>query len=202
VPAADVDSMTADENPDPLIDCEFPGPTESERAALPPGYFTLPRGERLRIVQGLVRRSSQARQTAREVIANWDDDGDPAVIQALTIVAEGDPDTAVIRYAAHGLSRMRDESAIAGLLPLLRSPDRATRAHAVGGLGRLRARAAVPDLVQLLDDWYSCTWAARALVEIRDERGLEPLRHAATRGWPWRRKRLKLYAAELESALG
>jgi HEAT repeat protein len=156
----------------------------------------------MRIIQRLVKRSTVATTTTREFIAAWPEGGDPAVIAALTLVAERDPDVAVKRSAFSGLARIPDPTAIPGLLPGLRSSDRATRAHAIKGLCKLRARAAVPDLVALLDDWYSAVLAARALVAIRDETALEPLRLASGGGWPWRRRQLRRYADELEEAVG
>jgi HEAT repeats len=171
-------------------------------ATLPPDFFAEPRRVRKKAVERLVRRTAVPTHGTMEFIRTSSDGGDPAVVSALTLVVEQDPDVAVKRSAFYGLSRIPDQAAIPGLLPGLRSSDRASRAHAVNGLGRLRARAAVPDLVALLGDWYCAAPAARALLAIRDERALEPLQLAAAQAWPWRRRQLRRCARELESALG
>lgn len=177
-------------------------PEPAHCATLPPDFFAKPTRARRRIVDGLVRRSTVATTGTKEFIRNWSEGGDPAVIPALTTVAERDLDVVVKRSAFCGLARIADQAAIPGLIPGLRSSDRATRAHAVKGLEKLRARAAVPGLVALLGDWYSAVPAGRALVAIRDERALEPLRLAAGRGWPWRRRRMRRCVKDLDSALG
>jgi HEAT repeat protein len=174
----------------------------SEAVELPVGFFEMPRRTRLRHMNALSARKAVRRKTTREWIAHRYEDGDPAVIPALTRVLEADPDTAVRRSAAYGLSMTADEGAVSGLLIALQSSDRATRVHALKGLGHMRARQAVPLLVPLLDDWYWGAAAARALVAVQDERGLMALREAAARAFPWRRHRLKRLAAELERELG
>ena len=100
---------------------------------------------------------------------------------------EVDPDRLVKRHAAYGLSRIPDEAVAGPLIGALPLPDRATKGHAILALGRLRAREAVPDLVPLLDDRYARMLVANALVAIGDERGLAPLRQAATCRSPVRR---------------
>jgi hypothetical protein len=176
--------------------------SDSTAPTLPLDFFREPKRARVKIVERLVRRSPAATTTTSEFIRTWLDGGDPAVVPALTLVVEQDPDVAVKRSAFSGLARIADQAAIPGLLPGLRSPDRATRAHAIKGLEKLRARAAVLDLVTLLGDWYGGILAAEALVAIRDERAVEPLRLAAERAWPWRRRRLRRCVEELESAVG
>jgi HEAT repeat protein len=129
-------------------------------------------------------------------------EGDPAMIRRLTAVAELDPDEAAKRNAVCGLSRMSDEAATPGLLIGLGTSDRATRRWAITGLEKLRARDAVPELVRLLNDLHLRHVAAAALVAIRDERGLPPLRAAARRGWPLTRRRMRRRVRALEQGLG
>ncbi len=128
--------------------------------------------------------------------------GDPSVIPALCELVEGDPDRRVRRFAVAGLARMPDTAAIRGLLLGLDADDDVTRYWAVRGLGRLKAREAVPGLVRLLRDRSHRLAAAEALVTIRDERALEPLRDAAKHGSPWTRRRLRRDAQALASSLG
>ncbi len=80
--------------------------------------------------------------------------------------------------AASFLARYPDARAVSGLLDLLRRPDgeeegRKQAAYALVGVGG----AAVGGLVQALGDheWGVRSWAAFALGEIRDPRGVEPL---------------------------
>src|SRR5271165_907137 len=176
-------------------------PTADEAAELPAGFFHEPASARKHYVEGLTNRRERP-VTGTEAWRTMFENGDPAVIPALVAVVNLDPDPVVRRRALFGLSRMSDRAAIEGLLPGLRASDRASRAHAIKGLGRLRAREALPDLVAQLDDWYGCVMAAEALVAIRDERALEPLRRAAEKGSPWRRRRLRGRAEELEGVLG
>jgi HEAT repeat protein len=72
----------------------------------------------------------------------------------------------------------------------------------VTGLGRLQARQAVPALIGLLNERRLRTHVASALLAIRDERALEPLRRAAGRGWPRSRRILAKHAQMLEDRLG
>ncbi len=69
----------------------------------------------------------------------------------------------------------RDEELIAQL----ESPIRRERIEAAAELGHRRARQAVPRLIELLKDcktvWGDAEYAARALGEIGDDRGVEPL---------------------------
>ena len=88
------------------------------------------------------------------------------------------------------------------LLSALTFSDRATKGHAILALGRLQVREAVPALVPMLDDSYGRILAADALVEIADERALEPLTEAAARGSWLRRRRLRERVSALETALG
>lgn len=114
---------------------------------------------------------------------------DPAIIPILAPLLERDPDPSIRRSAAYGLRRTGDESAVPALLQGLSDKDKATRIHAAMGLGDLRARAAVGPLSKLLEDRSCAATAARSLVEIGDERGLVPLRQAASTGGSRRRQR-------------
>jgi HEAT repeat protein len=81
--------------------------------------------------------------------------------------------------------------------------DKATRIHAIIGLGELRSREAVEPLLELLDDPSCAGSAAKALVDIGDERALDPLRSAATSTRSARRQRtLRQAATELETRTG
>jgi HEAT repeat protein len=170
--------------------------------ALPPDFLTLPTRERRAVVEDLARRRTIRRDSLRDVIAHTYEDGDPDVIGALSFALELDPDRVVKRAAAAGLGRIPSKTVIPALRGALSATDRATKSHAIITLGRLRAREAVPDLVRLLDDSYSRTAVAHALVAIGDEDALGPLRQAAARGPRFRRRRLQQRVSELESALG
>ena len=128
---------------------------------------------------------------------------DPAIVPILTPLVEGDPDSSVRRAAAYGLRRTGDQAAAQPLLNALSDTDKATRIHAAMGLGELRSRAAVDALSRLLDDRGCAETAARALVEIGDERALIPLRHAAssatTRRW---REKFRQALVDLEQRVG
>ncbi len=115
---------------------------------------------------------------------------------------EDDPDTLVKRHAAYGLACLPDPAVVPALRGALPLADRATKGHAILALGRLRAREAVPDLVRLLDDRYALMLVADALVEIGDEHALAPLKRAARRGSPFRRRRVRKRVSMLESAVG
>jgi HEAT repeat protein len=117
-------------------------------------------------------------------------------------VAEEDPSINVRRAALSALQRPGDRRAIPTLLAALESEDRASREHAILGLERLKAREGVPGLIAILDDTHHRTLAARALVAIRDERALDPIRDASKSGWPRSRRILNAYAAELATAVG
>jgi HEAT repeat protein len=82
------------------------------------------------------------------------------------------------RAALAGLRRANTAAPIPAFLGALQSDDRASREHAIIGLADLKAREGVPPLIALLDDRRHRTQAAWALVSIRDERALEPLRAA------------------------
>ena len=169
---------------------------------LPPDYMTLAPKERREIVWKLALKRSRHRESLDETIRHAGKDGEPAVIPALLVALEADPDTLVKRHAAYGLASIPDQAIAPALRGALPSADRATKGHAIVGLGRLRARDAVPDLARLLDDRYARMLVADALVEIRDEHALAPLRAAAARGSPVRRYRLRKRIAALETALG
>jgi len=170
--------------------------------ALPADYLMLPAGERRAVVESLTERRTVRRDSLREVIAHHYEDGDPAVIGGLSIALELDPDRRVKRAAAAGLACIPDKAVIPALRGALSAKDRATKGHAIFALGRLGAREAVPDLVRLLDDSYSRTAVADALVAIEDEDALRALRRAAARGPRFRRRRLGQRVSALESALG
>jgi HEAT repeat protein len=168
---------------------------------LPSRFFEEPKRSRLREVRRLAGRTPSGARGA-ERIATWFEGGDPTLIQALTAVVTTDSDRSVRRAAYAGLARIPDRAAIPGLLTGLSVSDRASRAHAVMALGRLAAREAVPGLVALLGDPYCRLMAGEALVEIRDESALEPLKRAAAHGLPWRRRRLRVRVEELAAAVG
>jgi HEAT repeat protein len=175
--------------------------TKSGRLVLPPDFFERSKKARVRYAMALAQRTPGAK-TNMDAIRNWHQGGDPRLIGVLIEIVERDPEVDVQRAAFQGLSRIPDPAAIPGLLPGLRSSDRRSRYFAVCGLGRLRAREAVPGLLPLLHDRYTRAEVAAALVAIRDERALEPLRGAATSGWPRTRRRLRRCIASLESDLG
>jgi HEAT repeat protein len=128
---------------------------------------------------------------------------DPAIIPLLAPLLEEDPDRSVRRTAAYGLRRTGDRSAIQPLIRALSDSDKATRIHAALGLGDLQAREAIEPLSELLDDRGCAEPAARALVEIGDERALEPLKRAASSARS-RRQREKFAQAviDLERRVG
>jgi len=179
--------------------------TQPERAgsfALPRDFGTLPPKHRRELIWTLARTRSRERESAAEAIRHASEDGEPAVIPALTVALEVDPDTLVKRHAAYGLACISDQAVIPPLRGALSSADRATKGHAIVALGRLRAHEAVPDLARLLDDRYARMLVADALVEIGDEGALAPLSRAAARGSPLRRHRLRKRVSTLETALG
>jgi len=124
---------------------------------------------------------------------------DPAIVSVLGPLLEKDPDPAVRRAAAYGLRRTGDEGAAEPLLRALSDSDNATRIHAVMGLGDLQTSAAVEPLSRLLHDRSCAREAARALVEIGDQRALAALRSgASSAGSKWSRKRFAQAATDLE----
>lgn len=183
------------------MDCVDSERKEDATFELPRDFFSEPRRSRIRHVDKLVARTP-GHPKGMEILRTWYQSGDVALIPTLTAVVNLDPDEDVRRSALGGLGRMPDRAAIPGLLPGLRSTDRRSRFLAVSALGRLGARESLPDLVELLGDRYCRTAAAEALVAIRDERALEPLRHAAAQARPWRRRRLRRRVDELEAAVG
>lgn len=186
-------------------DSESDAPTQPEAdgaLTLPPDFPNLPVRERREIVWKLTQRRSRHRESTAEAIIHAHEDGEPAVVPALTVALEVDPDTQVKRHAAYGLACIPDRAVVPVLRGALASTDRATKGHAVIAMGRLRAREAVPDLAGLLDDTYARFLAADALVEIADERALAALRQAASHGSPMRRYRLHKRVSALETTLG
>lgn len=128
---------------------------------------------------------------------------DSAIIPILAPVLENDPDPSVRRAAAYGLRRAGEPSAVQPLLHALTDEDKATRIHAAMGLGNLHAREAVVPLSRLLQERSCAAPAARALVEIGDERALSFLRSAALSTRSRRRRRkLALAVIELERRVG
>jgi HEAT repeat protein len=127
---------------------------------------------------------------------------DPAIIPVLAPLLENETDPELRRMAAYGLRFTGDHAVEPMLLKALSDSDTATRIHAAMGLGLLRSRAAVDGLTKLLEDRACAGPAADALVEIRDERALGPLRGAASSARWWRRKRLGRAAATLEERVG
>jgi HEAT repeat protein len=181
-------------------------PPEASSAAstqeqLPPDYIDKPPEERLRLVRSLANRRKGS-PTLLNAVKTTFSGGDPNVVNALTTVLEIDDDVSVRRAALHGLTRSEDAAAVPGLLGGLAFDDYACRFHAIHGLQQLRAREAVPGLIVLLDDRRLRKKAAEALVAIRDERGLEPLRAAARHGSPRSRRKLAEAVKQLEAALG
>ena len=178
--------------------------TQSESGdacTLPDDFLTLPVRERREIVWSMARRRSRHRESTAEAIAHAHEDGEPAVVPALTVALEVDPDTQVKRHAAFGLGCIPERAVVPALRRALASTDRATKGHAILALGRLHEPDVVPDLVRLLDDRYARMLVADALLEIGDERALAPLRGAAARGSPFRRYRLRKRISALERAL-
>ena len=177
-------------------------PERADSFALPHDFLTLPPKGRREIVWSLARTRSRHRESLAESIRHAHEDGEPAVIPALTVALEVDPDALVKRHAAYGLACISDQAVVPALRGALSSSDRATKGHAIIALGRLRARDAVPDLARLLDDRYARMLVADALVEIGDESALVPLSRAARRGSPFRRRRLRKRVSMLEGAVG
>jgi HEAT repeat protein len=168
---------------------------------LPVGFFERTPAARMRIVRALAAETPGAKN-GRDVLRAWQTGGNPERVWTLSLVVERDPDLAVRRVAFQGLARISDPVAIPGLIVGLRTPDHRTRLLAIQGIRRLRARDAVPDLIELLADRRLRHDSARALVDIRDERALAPLRAAALKGGPRTRRRLRECVHELESAVG
>jgi hypothetical protein len=177
------------------------GLSQPQLVELPPDFFKKPADERVRHVNALVRRPC-ADKTLLETMRNWYTGGNANAVHALTAVVMGDPDVDVRRAALSALGRIPDLVVVPAMLRGLESQDRASRMHAILAFGRLRARESVPSLVALLDDRRSRVEVARTLVAIRDERALDPLRAAASRGWWWQRRRLRDCVTALEAALG
>jgi HEAT repeat protein len=179
------------------------------RTGLPCGFFEKELGQRRDAVRKMAFHTpGESKPVTWGKIASFSavrpllEAGDPTFIRPLTTVAELDPDVRNRRNAVAGLQRMNDPAAVPGLLAGLRSSDRATRVWAIRGLQRLRARAAVPELTAVLADWRQRYAAATALVAIRDERALQPLREASRHGLPWSRVYMHRRVRELEQRLG
>jgi HEAT repeat protein len=127
--------------------------------------------------------------------------GNPAMVGALTAVLEVETNQALRRQVVFALASIDDPAAIPGLRSALSTAHRGSRGYAIDALGQLGAREAVPQLIALLDDPWSRRRAARALVLIRDERALGPLRQASQKARLHRRF-LASSVAELEGRLG
>lgn len=175
---------------------------------LPPGFFERSDEERQQWIRDL-KGSQPQDQTARETLL-WivDSKRDPRAVPALTEIMQRDPSIPIQRAAVAALRGTGDPAAIPGIIIGLRSGDRACCLSAILGCRQLKAREAVADLIALLNNTQRKEFrqirehAADALVAIRDERAIQPLRAAATRGSPRSRRRLKRFADELASSLG
>lgn len=173
---------------------------QDHSTTLPSDFFSRPKEARIKYVFALT--TSWSGKTRRETVINWYTAGDPAAVHLLTAVVMDDPDAEVQRWALNALSRIPDRAVIPAMLRGLESPDRVNRMHAILTLRRLRAREGVPRLIALLDDRRARVTVAETLVSIRDERALQPLKAASSRGWWWQRRRLRKCAAELQGSLG
>lgn len=175
---------------------------------LPADFFRRSEADRRRWIYGLRGPEPHGLSGRRRLLWIMDMARDPRAIGALTEIMERDPDVGVQRAALLALRGTRDRAAIPGLLLGLRSADPACRVHGIMGLEELKAREGVDDLISLLENTQRKDFvemrvcAARALVAIRDERALEPLRAASKRGWPRSRRTLGTLADELAAALG
>ena len=128
---------------------------------------------------------------------------DPAIVPILGPLLKHEPDPSVRRAAASGLRMTGDGAAVQPLLLALSDSDKATRIHAVMGLGDLQARAAVEPLSHLLDDPGCAQVAAKAIVDIGDERALPALKQAASSARSRRKQKMFSEAAfDLELRTG
>jgi HEAT repeats/PBS lyase HEAT-like repeat len=169
--------------------------------ALPSGFFAEPASVRRRHADRLMGRTPSGVH-GRELLATWHESGDPGLLHTFNLLLERDPDEEVKRSAVQGLARIPDPAVASGLLKGLALPDRKARYVATEALGRLRSREALPMLASLLADRYCRSAAAKALVSIRDERALDPLRMAGADASLWRRRRLRRMIAVLEAEVG
>lgn len=127
---------------------------------------------------------------------------DPRTIPVLSRLAH-DPDGAVRRNAVFALRSTGDPAATPALMAALEDENEAVRYHAVLGLGDLKERGAVLQLGQLLGNRYEGRAAARALISIRDARGVAPLEAAAHNARsPLRRRFFGRAAGQLRNATG
>jgi HEAT repeat protein len=187
---------------------ELPISAEPDRFELPPGFFERSDEERRQWIWDL-RGGQPTGLTAREKIL-WtvDSTRDPRAIPALIEILERDGSVPVQRAALLALGGTKDPAAIPGLMIGLRSDDGACCLSAILGCQDLRAREAVPDLIALLANTQRKDFrqlrehAAEALVAIRDERAIEPLRAVAKHGGLRSRRRLQRLADELASSVG
>ena len=169
---------------------------------LPDDFFAWPVKERRELVYRLAGRRKGQPGLMDEIRQTFSG-GDPSFIPTLTAVVERDADVGVLRAALRGLTRCEDPAAIPGLMRGLASDDFACCWHSIHGLqARLGARDAAPGLIELLGRRRLRTKAAEALVTIRDERALQPLRVASKHGWPRSRRLLREHAETLAKALG
>ncbi len=88
----------------------------------------------------------------------------------------GEKNLEVAMFAVQLLSRIKDPSTVAALLPLVEHTDPNIAQAAIEALGALKARDAVPVLIRRLDaDLWLQFAAVAALGEIADARAVEPL---------------------------
>ena len=119
-------------------------------------------------------------------------------------LAKADPDVDVRRAAVMALAFSDDEAVIPILLSALRAADEPTQGWGIYGLGNLCAKEGVEPLIGLLRPYRKGTsMVVDALVKIRNERAIQPLREAACATWlPWRRRRLEKAADKLARSVG
>jgi HEAT repeat protein len=118
---------------------------------------------------------------------------------------EKDPDTQVRFEAAKALVERADPTAAPVLVRALRDESSVVKGPAIVGVGKLQAREAINELVGLLDSpgFFGRRLAADSLVEIRDERAVPLLEHAAERGRDRSTRRLaKKTVKRLRDAVG
>jgi HEAT repeat protein len=129
---------------------------------------------------------------------------DPRFFDVFCEFARSDPDPTVRRMAFMGLAFSDDDAAIPILLSALDDSDEAVRGWAVIGLGNLRSREAVDRLIPMICPYRRSTvTVVDALVKMRNERAIQPLRDAASATrLPWRRRRLNNAADKLARSVG
>jgi hypothetical protein len=141
----------------------------------------------------------------RDGALRWRDaTGHPESIPALSERLAEDPSPTVRAAAALALDLVDDPAVISPLVGALRDPKPRVRRTAIEGLRKRQARQAVEDLIELVRvRGDESLLAGRALVDIRDERALAPLREAATSADTRReRRRFGEMVEQLERDLG